>query len=82
MRIPCPICGTENMKANLVSIKEDNKEYQMSLKTSDGTRKWYVCTGCNLVFCKDKIRNIWQYSPTTYTKLVSQGLISDRLGEE
>lgn len=82
MRIECPICGIDNEKANLIPISTSNEEYQLSLKTNDGTRKWYTCIECHNTFCKDKIRNIWQYSPKTYTKLVSEGLISNKLGDD
>lgn len=79
MSIVCPICGIDDEDAKLNPIASSNAEYYLSLKTNDGTKKWYTCIKCKGTFCRDKIKGIWQYSPKTYTNLVNTGIIADKL---
>ena len=81
MSLNCPVCPIEEdgNVSTLEFIAPSNEEYQLSLKTNDGTRKWYTCNKCGHTFCRDKIRNIWMYSPATYIKLVNSGFIEDKL---
>lgn len=81
MTILCPICGLEDEQALLIPINKENPEYFSSLKTDDGTKKWYECIKCGGTFCRDKMKKIWQYSPATYTNFVKKGIIADKLEE-
>jgi hypothetical protein len=75
----CPVCSIEEGKSTLETISINHEEYQLSLKTNDGTRKWYTCNQCQNTFCRDKIKGIWLYSPSTYIKLLNNGFIEDKL---
>lgn len=55
---------------------EDSVE---SRKTHDGTKKWYKCRECGNTFILDKMTRSWEYTPDTYTHLVSIGVIKDYL---
>lgn len=78
-KLICPVCSISDELAQLVPIDPSNVEYNMSLKTNDGTKRWYTCTKCRGTFCRDKIKSIWQYSPNTYTDLVNKGFIENIL---
>lgn len=78
MRLNCPLCYPE-VEGSLVILPKTHPEYEMSQFTNDGTKKWYLCNECNCVFCKDKITSVWQYSADTYTRLVGEGSIKDKL---
>lgn len=80
--LKCLVCDIDEEGAVLIPLPKDHKEYQQSIKILDGTRKWYLCTKCGCTFCKDKIREVWQYSPNTYSNLLEQGKISNKLEDE
>ena len=79
MSLYCPVCAIKEGESTLKELSPDNEEYQASLKTNDGTRKWYSCSQCNNNFCRDKIKGIWLYSPLTYIRLLESGFIEDKL---
>lgn len=57
----------------------DPVNYPQALQTNDGTLKWFICKRCDRLFCLDKITRQWQFSPETYTDLVEEGLLEDKL---
>jgi hypothetical protein len=56
-------------------------EYNTARITYDGTRRWFLCPGCQAVCIKDKQTGGWYLSAKTYTRLVEAGTIKDRLEE-
>lgn len=76
--IDCPYCSP-GVTQSLDILPTSNKEYQQTLLTMDGTKKWFYCNNCTGVYCFDKMRGIWQFSPDTYTKFLNEGKIIDRL---
>lgn len=74
----CPMCFPAE-EDTLIPITEVNTEYYLSVLTKDGTKKWYTCTTCKGVFCRDKLLAIWQISPYTYDKLIESNSIKDIL---
>ena len=78
--VNCPYCYP-NLENTLTVITEKYKEYYFYSISMDGTKKWYVCSGCGGVFCYDKVSARWQMSPKTYTEFVKKGLIKDLLNE-
>jgi hypothetical protein len=77
MKIECPIC----LQEELVPLGTNHQEYYLSVLTHDGTKKWYLCEGCNGIVCRDKMLGVWQVSPSTYDLLVSTGHLKDRLND-
>lgn len=57
----------------------DPEVYPPARQTNDGTLKWFICNKCNRVFCLDKVNRSWQFSPETYTDLVEEGLLKNKL---
>jgi hypothetical protein len=75
-KLGCPLCDCD-----LVILSESDPEYYRSLAIKDGNMKWFKCTGdnCKCVFVKDKQKGTWSYSPDTYTRLLKQEVIEDKL---
>lgn len=63
----------------MIPLPADHEEYIQSRLTYDGTRKWFLCTECGGVFCKDKVTGKWNLSPKTYTRFVEEGTVEDLL---
>lgn len=78
-KLDCPFC-TPEVTGTLVCLSTSHPEYQLSLMTSDGTKKWFLCECCEGVFIRDKMTAKWQMSPATYDQFVKDGIIEDRLG--
>jgi hypothetical protein len=76
----CPFCYPER-EGSLVILPDTHQEFYLVEKTDDGTKKWFYCTNCKGVFCRDKVRQIWQLSAETYTEFVKRGFIKDQLQE-
>lgn len=75
-RLGCPLCDSD-----LKDLPEEHPEYFRSLQVRDGNMRWFVCTNndCAAVFVKDKQQGTWSYSPNTYTSLIKENIIKDRL---
>lgn len=74
----CPFCAPE-IEDSLTALTKGNKEFYLFSATADGTRKWYQCSGCEGVFCKDKMSGNWLLSPGTYDLFVARGWMKDVL---
>lgn len=74
--LDCPFCFP-NVERSLTILSSTNNEYYLAVKTMDGTKKWYVCSNCSGVFCRDKLRASWQLSPGTYLQFIEKGWIKD-----
>jgi hypothetical protein len=72
--LSCPYCD-----GDLEILPGTHPEFASTQLTYDGTRKWFLCTKCEGVFCFDKLTRSWKISPATYTKFVQEGKIPDRL---
>jgi hypothetical protein len=72
--LECINCGS-----NLELLSKDHKEYTLANLTYDGTRKWFLCSGCKGVFCRDKVTGRWGISPDTYARFLEEGVIEDIL---
>lgn len=70
----CPLCDSE-----LVILDAKDPEYHRSLMIKDGILKWFKCSGCQCKFIKDKQAGTWSYSPDTYTRLLKEEIIEDKL---
>jgi len=77
--IRCPYCPPDEEKALLERLAIGDEEYYDSLKTADGTRKWFKCPVCTGVYCRDKVKARWLYSPKTYDRFVKEGVIKNKL---
>jgi len=78
MKLDCPFCCPEVEKSMSV-LEIGDQEYYLSVHTNDGTKKWYKCENCNGIFCRDKMKKIWQLSPKTYNNFLEKGWIKDLL---
>lgn len=76
MKVDCPFCFPE-VTASLTVLQLGDEEYNLSVKTNDGTKKWYKCSHCEGTFCRDKLRGVWQLSPNTYIKFIEKGWVKD-----
>lgn len=76
----CPFCYPEK-EGTLKILPDSNPEFYLVDLTNDGTKKWFVCSECEGVFCRDKVSQSWQLSAQTYTLFVEKGFIKDRLSE-
>ncbi len=81
VKLNCPLCYPDKENTMIV-LPYGHKEYNLSVLTNDGTKKWFLCEECEGVYCLDKMKSKWQLSPATYTKFVELGLIEDRLTVE
>ena len=80
MNLICPICSVED-NAKLSPIDQNHPEYQYTLKTDDSTKKWFICSKCGSTLCRDKIKSKWLMSAITYSKLLEEGVVEDRLDD-
>ena len=69
-------------EGDLNLLPSSHEEYVYTQMTSDGTRKWYICESCESVWCYEKLQKTWKMSPKTYTKLVEEEKIPDKLNSE
>ncbi len=74
----CPFCYPE-VENSLSILDPTNEEFYITMLTNDGTRKWFSCSNCNGVFCKDKLNGRWQLSPKTYDLFLKLGMIKNLL---
>ena len=74
MDLKCAYCD-----GDLDVLQDTHSEYRSTRLTYDGTRKWYLCSSCEAVWCLDKITRRWKLSPETYTRFVKEGKIPDKL---